>query len=93
MLALHLVAGFEGELVLVLKSAVVFFLLLHLLLKRLNQAVTVLEIVIVGVALRNSLVRLGLLALHFQLQLLQFFLLRLVAELESLEVRLQLVAR
>ena len=74
-----------------LKSSKVFLHSLDLLLKRLDQAIPVLHVVVISVLFSDRLVSLGLLPLNFQLQLLQFLLLCLVAELKAFKVTLELV--
>lgn len=90
MLAVSLALGSAGQLLLVFKNSIILFDLTDLLLQRLNQHVSVFDILFRSVLFRCGLVGLSLLPLTAQLKFLQFLSLRLVTEISPLQVRLEL---
>ena len=90
MLAVSLALGSAGQLLLVFKNSIILFDLTDLLLQRLNQHVSVFDILFRSVLFRCGLVGLSLLPLTAQLKLLQLLSLRLVTEISPLQVRLEL---
>lgn len=89
-LAVGLALGPAAQLLLVFEHAVVLLGLRDLLLKRLDQHVPMLDVLLRGVLFRGGLVGLGLLTLTSKLKLLQLLCLGLVTEISPLQVRFQL---
>ena len=73
---------------LMLEQAMIFLQLRNLLLQRVDQAIAVLNVGLISISFRDSLMSLSLLLLTLELELLQIFLLGLVSELGPFEVRL-----
>lgn len=90
MLAVSFALGTAAQFLLVFKHTVVLFGLTNLLLQRLYQHVSMLNVLFRSVLFRCGFVGLSLLPLTAQLKFLQLLSLRLVTEISPFQVRLEL---